>query len=46
MSYLIADMVEGIIVAIDSMTDISFEAKAEEWLWKMVLQPLLLAVSK
>ena len=37
---------EGTIAAIHNMDGIANEAKAEEWLWEMVLQPLLLAVSK
>ena len=43
---LIADLVEGTIDAINNMDDITNEAKAEDLLWKLVLQPLLLAVSK
>ncbi len=44
--YLVADLVDCTIAAIHSMEGITDEVKAEEWLWKLLLQPLLLAVSR
>ena len=43
---LVADLVDCTVNAIHNMEGITDEAKAEEWLWKMLLQPLLLAVSR